>query len=29
MIEEDSFRFDNLEAQNDGFFLKVSYLLRM
>jgi hypothetical protein len=29
MIEEDSFRFNNLEAQNDGFFLKVSYLLRM
>jgi hypothetical protein len=29
MIEQDAFRFDQLEPQNDGFFLKVSYLFRM
>jgi hypothetical protein len=29
MIEERAFQFEDLRAQNDGFFLKVSYLFRM
>jgi hypothetical protein len=29
LTEEDSFRFQRLERTNDGFFVKLSYLLRM
>jgi hypothetical protein len=29
LIEPEAFRFQNLSRASDGFFLKISYLLRM